>query len=214
MPRPYDPQATRHALMTAASELFALHGYAGTTVEMIAHKAKANRALISYHFGGKRKLYLAIVRDLLSTAVEQIREAAAPELPAEERLRRLVRSFDALFRQRPALPVLLIREAASGGRNLDVKILPHFLAVLALVREILEQGARDGSFRPVDPLATHLTVIGSMVFFYATGEFRQRMLQAHGSQDITPVDFVHQIEELFVRGLAAGPAVSAGTAPA
>ena len=56
-----DAAATRDALLTAGGELFAERGYDGVPVAAIAQKAGVNKAMINYHFGGKRKLYLAIV---------------------------------------------------------------------------------------------------------------------------------------------------------
>jgi TetR/AcrR family transcriptional regulator len=206
MPRPHDPRATRQALIAAATELFSGQGYSGTTVEAIARRARVNKAMINYHFGGKRKLYAAIVRELLSSALEELQEVRQSSESAEERLRRFIQTFDRLVRERPAIPIMIVREAVSGGSHLDVKLLPHFLEVFALVREILEQGTREGTFRPVHPLATHLSLIGSMVFYHATGGFRQRMLQAHGGKEVEAGDFMRHTQELFVRGLMTLPA--------
>ena len=47
--------------MQAGSELFAAHGFDGATVETIAERAGVNKAMINYHFGGKRGLYQAIL---------------------------------------------------------------------------------------------------------------------------------------------------------
>ncbi len=51
-------------------------------------------------------------------------------------------------------------------------------AVFGTVKRIVEEGVRERAFRPVDPLLTHLTLIGSLVFFLATEEFRARALAA------------------------------------
>src|SRR5438034_5239947 len=56
-----DAAATREALLAAGAELFAERGYDGVPVTAIAQRAGVNKAMINYHFGGKRKLYLAIV---------------------------------------------------------------------------------------------------------------------------------------------------------
>src|SRR5256712_9901518 len=56
-----DAAATRDALLAAGTELFAERGYDGVPVWAVAQKAGVNKAMINYHFGGKRKLYRAIV---------------------------------------------------------------------------------------------------------------------------------------------------------
>ena len=54
-----EPHGTKLALILAAGELFAEHGFDGTSIRAIAEKADANIAAISYHFGGKQELHLA-----------------------------------------------------------------------------------------------------------------------------------------------------------
>ena len=49
-------ESTREALLAAATELFGRRGYDGVSVEEIAQCAEANKATISYHFGGKAAL--------------------------------------------------------------------------------------------------------------------------------------------------------------
>ena len=53
-------QATKQALLQSATEVFAKLGYHGASLRDLAQHAKVNQALISYHFGGKEGLYLAV----------------------------------------------------------------------------------------------------------------------------------------------------------
>ncbi len=62
---PGDGVDTKHALIEAAGELFADHGFAKTTIRDIAQKAGANIDAIHYHFGGKENLYTEVLRHIL-----------------------------------------------------------------------------------------------------------------------------------------------------
>ena len=53
---------TRERLLQAATRLFADNGYRGASVRDICNLAGANPGAISYHFGGKRQLYRAVLR--------------------------------------------------------------------------------------------------------------------------------------------------------
>jgi len=56
----------------------------------------------------------------------------------------------------------------------------------------------------VDPLLTHLSLVGSLVFFFATARFRERVLAAR-RPPIRPPDaaaYVRHIQDLLSRGLA------------
>lgn len=169
---------TRDAIRDAALELFARHGYDGTTVAMIADTAGANKAMISYHFGGKEKLYTALLDDLFEGVSRRLAEVRDADAAAEEKLGRYVRAFAELNRERPQLSSLILREILSGGQHIDTRLLPRFLFIFECVRAIVAQGVREGTFRVVNPLLTHLGVVGAMVFFFATGRFRQRLAES------------------------------------
>src|SRR4051794_17388510 len=53
---------TKQRLLEAAEELFAATGYDGVSVEEITRRANANRAAVSFHFGGKERLYIEAVK--------------------------------------------------------------------------------------------------------------------------------------------------------
>ncbi len=57
-----DKEQTRYELLEAAGQLFAEHGYDGTSTRAIAEKAQVNLGGIHYHFGGKEQLYVETFR--------------------------------------------------------------------------------------------------------------------------------------------------------
>jgi hypothetical protein len=83
------------------------------------------------------------------------------------------------------------------------------------VRRIYERGIEEGTFRPVDPVLTHLVVMGSLLFFVASEPMRSRLV-ADGKLPITQAPsteaFVRNLQDLIVRGLTAPPADGAGKA--
>src|SRR2546427_6962853 len=85
-----DAAATRDALLAAGAELFAERGYDGVPVAAIAQKAGVNKAMISYHFGGKRKLYMAIVSATFGEIVAGVERLADSSRPAPAVLRELI----------------------------------------------------------------------------------------------------------------------------
>ena len=55
-------RATPERLLAAATELFAQHGFHGTSIRDIAERAGANVAAGHYHYGSKEGLYLEVLR--------------------------------------------------------------------------------------------------------------------------------------------------------
>jgi TetR/AcrR family transcriptional regulator len=201
----HNSKRTREALITAGTELFARHGFEGTRVNLIARKARVNKAMISYHFGGKAGLYRAILLSLFSSTLERVQPLRTSPLPADALLRSFVKIFSEMVARRPDMPMMLLREALSGGRHLDRETFPGFVAVFSVVREIIEKGTREHTFRPVDPLLTHLGLIGALVFFFATAPMRDRLIREGLLPFKAPEGdaFVSHVQDLMTRALAA-----------
>ena len=203
-----DAAATRDALLAAGAQLFADHGYDGVPVAAIAHKAGVNKAMINYHFGGKRKLYLAIVGATFAEIVAGAEKLAESKKPAPEVLRELIAVVGEMAtRRHPHFCSMMLREVVAGGTHLDPAVIEKPARILGAVQRIVARGVSDGDFRPIDPLLTHLSVVGSLVFFFATQRFRERVL-ATRRPAIRPPDaaaYVKHIQDLLTYGLAAEP---------
>ena len=108
--------STRERLLTAASRLFAEHGFRGASVRDICNHAGTNPGAVSYHFGGKKQLYRAVLRRAtarLADLTPRGREAAEDETPPTmlevlDRLRASIESNTTASR-------LLLRDLADGG---------------------------------------------------------------------------------------------------
>jgi TetR/AcrR family transcriptional regulator len=208
-----DAEATKEALLRSATELFALHGFEGVSVETIARQAGVNKALISYHFGGKERLYNEILKTTLEEAKRHMDELRASDRPADEVLREFIARFHEMATvRRPYFPALLLRDVLAGGRRFDEEIRPRIFGFFTGVAEILDRGVKSGCFRPVHPLLAHLGIMGSLIFFYAT-EPRRKQIMAELQLPMvhpTPEDFLRHIQEAILFGITARPERRAG----
>jgi AcrR family transcriptional regulator len=208
-PTPRDPDATRAALLAAGEGLFAERGFTGATIDRIARRAGVNKAMISYHFGGKTGLYEAIFSENLRRVLERLETVVEDDRPAGESLRALLDVLAETHVEHPRLSTILLREAITGGRHLSDEIFPLFLEVFRRVREILDHGFENGTFRAVDPLLTHVSLMGAVLFYFASAPFRERLLREGklALPDAPTADrFVDHLKDLFSHGLAASSA--------
>ena len=107
---------TRERLVQAATRLFADNGYRGASVRDICNLAGANPGAVSYHFGGKRQLYRAVLRRAADGLADM-----GPVAGDDTGEREPVSVLDALGRvldrmqSDDAATRLLLRDLADGG---------------------------------------------------------------------------------------------------
>src|SRR5687767_15308338 len=71
MRKPKAPEANRASIVAAAIDEFAARGFKGASMDAIAARTHTTRGLINYYFGGKEKIYLAVLEHVYA----EIREA-------------------------------------------------------------------------------------------------------------------------------------------
>lgn len=139
---------TKARLLAAAREHFARRGVKEATVREICAQAGANVAAVNYHFGGKDKLFMAVLMDFLEKAQAKypVHMGLAPESPPQDRLKAYIRSL--LYRLmgdgdpvNEKLGQLLSAEFIEPSENFDVVadryITPHHEALLEILRDLL-----------------------------------------------------------------------------
>jgi AcrR family transcriptional regulator len=108
-------QSTKQRLLEAAEEIFAAKGFDAASVEEITKRAGANRAAISFHFGGKERLYIETVIYANRNCLQgEPFPDWPPGTPAEERLRGFVRTMvlRMMREHKPASTQIMMREMA------------------------------------------------------------------------------------------------------
>ena len=56
---------SKQKILSAATKLFAQHGFDGVSVRDICEEANVNVCMVSYYFGGKKELYQGIIDNLI-----------------------------------------------------------------------------------------------------------------------------------------------------
>jgi TetR/AcrR family transcriptional regulator len=195
---------TRSRILAAAADEFGAHGFAATSVDRIARRARVNKAMIYYHFRSKRALYTTIVREHFSPIVEQLaairREPASPADQLDRLIETLVASIDA---SRPFLP-LFLREVAEGAVHLGSEELALLAGVFSAIRGVIAEGTEQKIFRPVHPGLAHFTLIAPVIMFRATGPVRERLKKVRHVEipDADPATLVQHVQMIARRMLA------------
>jgi TetR/AcrR family transcriptional regulator len=149
-------------------------GFAGARVDEIAARAGVNKAMLYYYVGGKRALYTAVLMRNFDYVQRAVDAALEVEGSARQRLESVISALTVVVREYPDHPRIVLREIASGAVNLPPQALARMLEVVDVVRRLLEEGTAGGQFRSLDPVLTHLTIVGAVVFLNAATPLRER----------------------------------------
>ncbi len=67
----HDKLPARERILAVAEEAFLVDGFDGVSIRELTDAAGVNVALVNYHFGGKRNLYMEVLRHKFSVVSEQ-----------------------------------------------------------------------------------------------------------------------------------------------
>jgi AcrR family transcriptional regulator len=177
---------SRAALFRAAALEFSERGYDAAGTDRIAARARLNKAMLYYHFGSKRELYLEVVREMVG---------------AEDKLDRWIAAIVEEAAARPWFPPMMLRELAAGAPHFDAHTFSQMNAVFEAVRDIITQGQREGLFRDADPLLSHLTIMPPILIFFVRERVMASSSIAKGLAQPRSLDqFVHHMQA-SVRGM-------------
>jgi len=148
-------------IMEEATRLFADRGFAGTSLQDIADATGLTRPALYHYFGSKEDLLSRLVSELTEGPADELGEIRARTgATATERLRAM--AFAVALRQatQPARFRVLVRSEAELPGALSKVYDQGRRRVLKEFSSVIDEGVRQGEFRPVDPRVAALGVIG------------------------------------------------------
>ena len=150
----------RRRLLDAALDVFGEQGFNESSLEAVARRAGASRALIYYHFGSKEALLLALHDELHRALFDRVQVAVATDRGP---LENLVKGSNAFLNATVDLPVarilMLETPAVPGLREQMEERQREWTALIA--RE-LSRAVRHGLARSIDSTMTARMVLGAL----------------------------------------------------
>lgn len=191
----------RERLLDAALTLFSEHGIAGTSLSLVARKARVTPALMHYYFGNKERLVDAIIDERLEPLVQAFGAKVASVTTDP---RRAIETFVAevinTLTTHAWLPGLWLREVVIEGGQLRARMLDRLAPQVA---HVVAEGARRaqaaGRLNPdIEPRLLMVSLVGLAVFPIAAQSIWRKVFDAG---DITAQTLTHHVLALLMRGL-------------
>jgi TetR/AcrR family transcriptional regulator, regulator of cefoperazone and chloramphenicol sensitivity len=180
---------TRERLIEAAGEVFSQCGFRAAQVRDICRRAGANVAAVNYHFGGKAKLYQALLHD--ATAEASRKYPPELDLPAaatpNQRLHAFIRALLLRIldtRKHAWYGLLMAHELADPTAALDEVVdrffRPMFMDLLDILRPMLGAVDKRGLYY------AGASIVGQCLFHHQNAYVFDRLYpgQTHRSADI------------------------------
>jgi AcrR family transcriptional regulator len=167
MRKPKAPEANRASIVQAAIDEFAARGFKGASMDAIAARTDTTRALINYYFGGKEKLYLAVLEHVYS----EIRHAESlldlDHMAPAEAIRRIVEFTYNYYLEHEGFVRIVVAENQVQGRHLKKSRAMRTLnrPIIDTLGRVIARGQADGSFRPdVEAVDIHMAIAALGMF--------------------------------------------------
>jgi len=216
MPQPALKPNARDKILDQAEGLFARRGFAGIGISEVAEAAGLGKSSLFHHFRSKAELYAAVIGRILAR-IETIlmRSLAAGGTPTERAERWIDVLIDTLGAH-PAYARLLLRslfedDELGGDLPEELEANDTLRRIVAAGAVLLKEGMASGEFREASVPHTLQTLIGAVVFHFASGEFGDEML---GRPIFAPDEIRRrksEVKAIVLRGLAASPSVAPGS---
>ncbi|MBK8294293.1 MAG: TetR/AcrR family transcriptional regulator [Solirubrobacterales bacterium] len=159
-PKPNPEEEVRASIMAGLVVAVAERGYAATTINDIVNQAHVSKSTFYAHFKGKDDCYLAAYELASDAVLGLIVEAAARDLPEEERVLAATRAYlDRAAEDRATTRTFILEVLAAGPDALAMRhaVNRRFAEVL---RELVDE-YRGENFRTLTESAALLIVGGA-----------------------------------------------------
>lgn len=153
---------TRTQFLNAAGALMSERDTIDVPLFDIAERVGLNVALVSYHFGGKEGLLVALAKRNAEEALADLAHLMATDLPPVEKMRLHFTGVIKTFFRYPYLYSLLASLLRDPKSSSALEVSDFFVRPLVEAETaILKQAIDAGDAKPVDPKLFHFAVMGA-----------------------------------------------------
>jgi AcrR family transcriptional regulator len=191
---PAHAPVTRDRILSTAEEVIRRFGPDKATVVDVARALGVSHAAVYRHVATKAELRELVVGRWVEATMAALRAIAAQRGPAPARLRRLLETLIAVKRRRAADDPDLFAAYRTLAADAKSIVAAHLDELVGLAAKIIRRGVEEGTFLPVDPVATAWAILA------ATSKFHHPAHAAEWADPAIDAAF-NAVWELLMNGL-------------
>jgi|SRR6185436_17384885 len=153
---------TREDILEAAAQVFRQKGSHGASMSDIADAVNLRKASLYHHVTSKQEMLLEILDRALQLLVEQISPFTKQNIPADKRLRLMVRAYLQILVENIDLATVLLFEHRALERRQHARHVPARDQFESLWKDVIREGAAQKLFKVDDPALAVRALFGLM----------------------------------------------------
>ncbi len=159
----------RHEIFQASAALILKQGFANTSMQEIAQAAGIGKSTLYDYFPTKEHVLLFVFEEELDLVQEKAEAIAAQDMPVQEKLTKILEGqLEFLLNNKNFFAEISLQVMQLGQAG-QQRIMKKRYGYQDLLRGVLEQGIREGVYRPVNTRLATRTLLSIMeVLVYTT----------------------------------------------
>jgi TetR/AcrR family transcriptional regulator len=213
-----ESSSSRDRILDVAEWLFARRGFNGVGLREVADQAGLGKSSLFHHFQTKSELYCQVILRTLERIRAHVQPALDSDGTAAGRLDRVVDALiDALVGDPPSARLLLRSMFEDEMLPESAHELPEHKAaecetesMLSDFGMLIREGIDSGVFRRVSVPHTIQSLIGAIVFHFASGELGEKLIHSELLAPEAVAARRREVKDLLRHGMVAEDSATAG----
>src|SRR5512134_1874001 len=151
---------TRDDILDAAAQVIRQKGFHAASMADIAGAVNLQKASLYHHVSSKQEILLALLDRALELLLERISAISSQDIPADQKLKEMVRAYLQILAENTDLSAVLLFEHRSLERKQHARHVPNRDRFEALWRAVLEEGVATKRFTCDNPALTTRAILG------------------------------------------------------
>jgi AcrR family transcriptional regulator len=165
---------TRNEIIETAAQVFRQKGFHGASMNDLALAVNLRKASLYHHFTSKQEILLEILDKALQLLLERISPIAEQNIPADNKLRLMIREYLQILAGNMDLAAVLLFEHRALERRKHARHIPNRDKFEILWKDVITEGVSKKLFKCDDPSLAVRALLGQLnwtiTWFRADGD--------------------------------------------